>query len=888
MSGGFKGWTEVARVLASEAGAQRQLAPGPRRLNDGQCASLEAISQRLPRSGVLIADEVGMGKTRIAVAAAHAVVKSGGRVAILVPPGVGFQWLGELRSGALAAPPLLRSLAGFLGAFAPDREGEATPWWSQPVVLVSHAFTNWRLRESSSTWRWTLLPELIAAWTKRRTGRFPNGYHAAKAKILTDDGVRHAVASIVASADVTGSGSLLEKLVDTVSWAGSLDPSRYTHSEDYRPWLEHAVGLGLGIFDLVIVDEAHKARGDDSGLSRLLSHVVVINERTRRLGMTATPVELNVEQWKQTLSRLGLNSDTTKGLAGPIENFAEAIGVLRRSWQVSEDARRSYKQAASEFQAALSPYLIRRDKREDPAVALFAAQCGGRYHGYRKSDVIEVAPQNLTPEWKEAVCAAEALSVVLRDADDPVAKRLRLTFGNGHGVANVLDQGLADAKRGTKQIAVDNIARKTDGKDTIRIEHDRKRLDRGEFWNDVIGRVLKDEPEMLYAHPALTAAVASIEESVEAGEKVLVFGRFTKPMEALVALLNARALIRHVQEQKPWPQQKIHETARTATEFALKQLGASQSLEVIDRKLGAGYKSLESSRRAFRDRLVQTLDKNVTATHGPRAKAIVDALKRGGKTLADAEFGLSLLSRALLELRPQADGVMNGAEVAGAFSKVVDAGTDREAITEGDDDDLDPDAGEHLWKSLAQHLASEYDTHQAGFAKLMHGETKPEARRLMQLAFNRPHSALRVLVAQSVVGREGLNLHESCRIVVLLHHEWNPGVAEQQIGRVDRLESRWAKALSKALSKGRTVTEAELPRIEVRHVVFKGTYDEHHWTVLRQRWDDLRAQLHGEVIPARDSEALSKEELRILAELSAAAPNFSPSPKSPVAKPRRD
>jgi SNF2 family DNA or RNA helicase len=53
-----------------------------------------------------------------------------------------------------------------------------------------------------------------------------------------------------------------------------------------------------------------------------------------------------------------------------------------------------------------------------------------------------------------------------------------------------------------------------------------------------------------------------------------------------------------------------------------------------------------------------------------------------------------------------------------------------------------------------------------------------------------------VLVAQSVVGREGLNLHRACRTVILLHPEWNPGVVEQQIGRVDRLSSYWEQLLT--------------------------------------------------------------------------------------------
>jgi hypothetical protein len=155
----------------------------------------------------------------------------------------------------------------------------------------------------------------------------------------------------------------------------------------------------------------------------------------------------------------------------------------------------------------------------------------------------------------------------------------------------------------------------------------------------------------------------------------------------------------------------------------------------------------------------------------------------------------------------------------------------------------------------------------------MYGGTKPESRRMIQLAFNRGKSSPRVLVAQSLVGREGLNLHKSCRIVVLLHPEWNPGVVEQQIGRVDRVGSRWCNELKKALASG--VPAVELPRIEIRPVVFRGTYDEHNWKVLRERWDNLRAQLHGDVISPEFANA-NAEDSKYFDEICAAAPDFSP------------
>jgi hypothetical protein len=53
-----------------------------------------------------------MGKTRIAVEVCRCVIECGGRAAILVPPGLGYQWQDELRAGSLEELPAAHALAG--------------------------------------------------------------------------------------------------------------------------------------------------------------------------------------------------------------------------------------------------------------------------------------------------------------------------------------------------------------------------------------------------------------------------------------------------------------------------------------------------------------------------------------------------------------------------------------------------------------------------------------------------------------------------------------------------------------------------------------------------------------------------------------------------------
>ena len=109
---------------------------------------------------------------------------------------------------------------------------------------------------------------------------------------------------------------------------------------------------------------------------------------------------------------------------------------------------------------------------------------------------------------------------------------------------------------------------------------------------------------------------------------------------------------------------------------------------------------------------------------------------------------------------------------------------------------------------------------------------------------------------------------------MLLHPEWNPGVVEQQIGRVDRLGSHWEHLLAES-ERLPEESRGEVPRIKILPVIFKGTYDEHNWSVLRHRWDDLRAQLHGVVIPPT-SYGEDPELAALALAINEKAPDFSP------------
>ena len=868
MKSGFKGWGVVAEKLCTLASATEL------QLNDGQRWSLRRIGERLPENGILIADEVGMGKTRIACSVANAVIAAGGRVAVLVPPGLGYQWRAELKTAGVIAPPILRSLLQYMKAW---KDPAATrPWFDDSCLVISHAFTNWRLGTNSEPWRWALLPEVYAHWVRALDGEFPENYR--RKQRLGDPWVKRAAEGIVSAIHAVGARGdawwYAAELARNTPWPGAMDASTYQRGADLRHWLERAVGLGLGVFDLVVVDEAHKSRGEQSGLSRLLDGVVLQPRKNlrRRLAMTATPVELDMGQWQQMLSRIDVKRDVVQDA---ISGYADAVREVRLTPRETQ-SRQNFVHAAQAFQSALSPYLIRRDKREEDAVRTFVERSGEGHHAYRELTEVLIKPMSLTPAWKHSICAAEALSFVARQGDDSTAKRLRLTLGNGHGISALIDE-LQVTPTDKDENATDTNMHDEEAPGTA---HGKKRLERVTWWRQVMASPFsgaEDGEAALYEHPSILCAVERLEQVVVDGEKALVFGRFTRPMRALVRLLNARKMLRVLDSGEGfWPQERVHGDEWIAVRAAHRQLSRTGEADrgVIDDELQRQYLKLEERRKGFRDSLLVALERGLAnVDQDARLAAIFGAFKETVINSPTGQATLSTIARALSDHLGDTRSNVTDEDLAAAFSDLILAAGDRDI----DDDDAKDQQGmgvASLWESIEERVREEYSHIQGGYARLMHGETKPATRRLLQLAFNRKHSFPNVLVAQSVVGREGLNLHKACRTVLLLHPEWNPGVVEQQIGRVDRLGSLWEQMLARAILDG--AKAKDLPRIRIWPVVFEGTYDEINWRTLKERWDELRAQLHGVVLTDRGGSD-DEEMLSWIKAINEAAPNFSPS-----------
>lgn len=98
--------------------------------------------------------------------------------------------------------------------------------------------------------------------------------------------------------------------------------------------------------------------------------------------------------------------------------------------------------------------------------------------------------------------------------------------------------------------------------------------------------------------------------------------------------------------------------------------------------------------------------------------------------------------------------------------------------------------------STGEHAADEAggtgSTQLSPLVRLVRGGVGDETRRRLALAFNAPFFP-EILIASSVMA-EGVDLHRSCRHVI--HHDlcWNPATLEQRTGRLDRIGGKHEQA----------------------------------------------------------------------------------------------
>lgn len=893
-------WNDVAKNL--KCAAKDATLP----LDDGQRASLNWMAGRLPQSGVVLADEVGTGKTRIACAVVHGVLEAGGRAAVVVPHGLMHQWIAESRKlrANSPAPKELTTFTEFLREVsqndASSKDLSPCPneseWW-----LISHGFRAPLVRSNSYVWR-AALPAFVelhlASRAEREDGRTRIGklqreIENARASWWGWNGMAR-IASEVAPR-VRGRRDLRKRIealppLNVSSWNNDALLAQFVNGCDGRPLTEELLGLWLGEFDLLVIDEAHKSRGEvdvedtalgaASGtvLARLVDALLKQPENGRRLCLTATPMELELSQWLDLLGRAhsGLDPERGRQVVKRLHDAASRAAVAPDEGSRLDELCA----AARDFTKALTPHVTRRRRDEDPLVTNFrkGAQLPEELpHPHRRLRRVQIGWTETVGQsspWLDVLFAAECMSqsargLTLKDtAQWPRAVRDAYTKLSAGHVS-------IDLSETSEPLCVPEPG--------VVDDHTRGKIARAAYWyqrlRDGRKRVLEGLPPMNGAeldpdaeHPRVLAAVKEIESWTLKREKVLVFGVFLRPLRLLRDVLNVRHALRAADAGRPIAH-AVH-TDAALLGIALRQLDRLRVEGVLTGRLVAGNgeemrRALADSQKAYerlRDKVRRRAKKAVAAWR-------TDPLLLGGAPVDSELEGaledhlVSFVLDDFLATTSESDEVTD--ERFEALTTEFVEERLRPLLGELGGEDVDEEQAVLRQESLRA-LLEDDDGRQSFHARLLQGATRWETRRYLQAAFNRPGASPCVLIAQSQVGREGLNLHESCRVVVQFHAEWNPAVLEQQIGRIDRKGSLWEKAAKKWLAEG---AQDEPPFIEVRQLIFEGTYDAFQWDRVMRRQHVFDASLFGSLLPTEAWEKVPEERLD---ELLAAAPSFRP------------
>jgi hypothetical protein len=905
-------WSRAAsalqKVVVEDAGkpCEEQL------LDDGQRASLAWMAKRLPQSGVVLADEVGTGKTRIACAVVHAVLDAGGRAAVVVPHGLMHQWISESRKlrASSPAPKELTTLTEFFRK-VPLKDAtwkDVSPhtggpeWW-----LISHGFRAPQVKSNSDVWR-TALPAFVelhlaspAERKNRNTliGKLQQEVENAPASWWGWNGMAR-IASEVAPRVCGCPGDLPKRIknlppLNVSSENNGALLAAFGDGGDGRPLTEELLGLWLGEFDIIVIDEAHKGRGEvdvegptcgavsSTVLARLVEALLKQPKGGKRLCLTATPMELDLSQWLDLLARAHCYLDHDHGSL-VIKRLHEAVrhaAIAPDEWSRLDELCA----AARHFTKTLAPYVTRRRRDDDPRITSFrtrAALPDGLPHPHRRLQRVQIEWAETVGQnspWLDVLFAAESMSqAALGLKKDIFERALQLTS------ATPSDE---KKQKRLKHLIRDLYARIASGHlsadlfDTdVRIvalpdsdEGTQRKLQRTEYWRNKIQRAIGSN---LYEdeHPRILAAVKEIESWTLQREKVLVFGVFLRPLRLLRDALNVRYSLRAADADRPIAN-SIH-TDAPLLDIAGRQLERLRGEGELVGRLAKGNGA--DMRRALAD--------SHKAYKGLRKKV----RKRARETVIGWCNDASLFGRSPVDCKIKGalqdhlvsfvldDFLATTSESDEVTPEHFDALTNefveerlRPLLGDFGDGDVDQEQMQAVLRQAALHALLEDDDGLKSFhARLLQGETRWETRRYLQAAFNRRESSPRVLIAQSQVGREGLNLDKSCRVVVQFHAEWNPAVLEQQIGRVDRKGSLWEQRAEKWLAND---AQGEPPFVEVRQLIFEGTYDSFQWDRVTRRQHAFDASLFGSLLPPDAWDRVPEERKT---ELQEAAPSFRP------------
>jgi len=802
---------------------------------DRQGRTAAEILRRFDRQpGVVLADEVGLGKTYVALAVAASVATDpsvAGPAVVMVPPSVGHKWPREweifrdkcLRQGPeiRATEQTVRSGSEFLKLLDNPQQsahhivflthGALTTSLGDPLVrlaIVRHALTRPSLRRQRAAfprWAsrvipggWQLTERVTAVLMGQPPRKWRRKWEGVTGRDLADDPVPRALLEALRAVDLS---SLIDACRELPLRSSAYLSERLT---DVRRELSNAVEAvwrqALRAADLhlplLVLDEAHHAKNPRTGLASLFADSSARHEAEllggplagvfdRMLFLTATPLQLAHRELIEVLRRFeGIQWEALDrdAYAGQLTRLEEALNVAQAASLRLDRAWGSLR--PEDVQGAPERWWQADDPGELPGPLRDAA-----------AHVQEVRARGR---------AAQRLlrPLVIRHARPNRDDRRHVRCGRA--ILDQSDSGTRGLQVGGRAILPFLLAARAQA---LVLSEDRR--------SGVGGRALFAEGLAssfeAYAHTreVTTAAEVVDEASVDGAD-----GLSRETRWYLDQIRDALPS----EDHGLWGEHpKIAATVNRALEL---WLGDEKVLV---------FCFYRATGRALRDHLTRAIDRRIideaTRQLGSRAgdeSAVRDELRRRSERFFDPDAPVTLLARravrTVLTGSVESEQLDEWTSVVLRFLRtpsflVRHVGLKRRGAKAFERALDKPDgAGRTLRERLSSFaeflesrlpserelLLAELQVLESGVreragelqlpnVRLANGEVERSTRERLMLAFNTPFFP-EVLVASSVMA-EGVDLHLHCRHVI--HHDldWNPSVIEQRTGRLDRLGS---------------------------------------------------------------------------------------------------
>lgn len=837
------------------------------------------ILQRLQsQEGVILADQVGMGKTYVALAVAVSEILSTrehGQVVVFAPAAVADKWLREWKkfsetlmehdSGIRCVEHAIRSGEDFLKVL------DDPPKRRKHLVVVTHTALTSSLKDNfiqlallyyaiRNVHGAAALRQRMAKWSNGRRGIIPNTKFTPDvvAKLLEispvkwseawlnltgeqlpDDPVPAALEKAARNMDFSTLRNVVEKLPvrSSADIENRLKRARKALADVTQTlWKSLLPSTSLNL-PLLIVDEAHRLKNSDTQISKLFAprsddaksgtfHGVF----RRMLFLTATPFELGHSELINVLTRMGAVSHPI------IPPLTDRLDALQNVLTTAQASALRFDEAwgrigANDLPAfdswspeANVPDWISAAAREAWRHANLTVRARGEMHKALRPWLIRHERPHRRQNLEGAAIVDGSSKYGLPIPDDEalpflLAARAQSVALDEKGPARPLfAYGIASSYEAFSRL---DSGADDDGRDSDIAKEDRDEGDPSSLIHAAIGDAVcwyRREIDEALADTAVREAHPKINATV--GKAAQLWLQSEKCLIFSWFIRSGKAIEDALTK-------RINKLIAEMAKNALHDTVPDLALDRISNRL---FRSDSASYARIRKRLAEAIGE-ATGGYDDVLELVVDT-------------GIRLLRTPghlvrYTPLNPDIDDEQVWAGIQGENPGNIvlldrwKLFTERLARARKQIEDIDP-ADEHNSEFariraalLGAHTKEDGSSrHGASLhpVRRAHGGTERHVRERLIALFNTPF-APELLVASSVLG-EGIDLHQECRFVI--HHDldWNPSILEQRTGRLDRIG-----ALAERVARNIVVYEPYLA----------GTHDEKMFKVVKDRaqWFDI-------------------------------------------------